>query len=135
MKMYFIFFENQMFCKYNTLYRKITSYNKQMAYTDTKQNMYVLIGPFYIFLALSYGSTTSIEETHPVRECPVLNCPMLDCPIRCLMQTAFYYDGRLCPGCYRNICSDYLYATQQFVYIWCKYHISSNELLLCLFYR
>lgn len=38
------------------------------------------------------------------RGCPVLNCPVMRVPSRCKVSVFFRYNGRLCRGCYKNVC-------------------------------
>lgn len=40
------------------------------------------------------------------RGCPIQRCSKVLIPSRCKMPSFYYYDGRRCRGCYKNICPD-----------------------------
>lgn len=77
--------------------------NRNPALTNRQRPPFVYSSPKKVLLNSGpRGPVTSDRFLN--RGCPVLNCPVMRIPSRCKVPVFFRYSGRLCRGCYKNIC-------------------------------
>lgn len=88
----------------------LPDYMKKMANrvpsgTNRRRPPFLYTSPKNLPLVVKGGSQDPVlSGTFLNRGCPVLRCPSLRISPRCKVPVFFRYHGRLCRGCYRNLC-------------------------------